>query len=90
MTIQSNPIQSNYILILILFLFIHYFSNKTDDIRDRVLLIVNVACNCGFTGGNYPQLQEMFQKYEPKGLSVLAFPCNQFGGQVRKIYLKKK
>lgn len=40
---------------------------------------------CGFTAGNYPQLQELFKKYEPKGLSVLAFPSNQFGSQVATI-----
>lgn len=50
-------------------------------IRGRVVLIVNVACQCGFTGSNYPQMQELHRKYEPQGLSVLAFPCNQFGGQ---------
>ena len=44
----------------------------------------SVACNCGFTGGNYPQMQELHKKYEPQGLSVLAFPCNQFGGQEPK------
>jgi glutathione peroxidase-family protein len=36
---------------------------------------------CGFTNGNYPQLQELHQKYNAQGLSVVAFPCNQFGGQ---------
>jgi glutathione peroxidase-family protein len=36
---------------------------------------------CGFTGSNYPQLQELHRKYHDKGLSILAFPCNQFGGQ---------
>lgn len=45
------------------------------------MLIVNVACQCGFTGSNYPQMQELHRKYESQGLSVLAFPCNQFGGQ---------
>jgi len=49
--------------------------------KGRVLLIVNVACNCGFTAGNYPQLQELHRKHEHEGFSVLAFPCNQFGGQ---------
>ena len=51
-------------------------------LRGNVLLIVNVACNCGFTGGNYPAMQELHTKYASQGLSVLAFPCNQFGGQV--------
>lgn len=43
---------------------------------------LSVACSCGLTSGNYPEMQELYKKYEPEGLSVLAFPCNQFGGQV--------
>lgn len=41
---------------------------------------------CGFTNSNYPQLQELHQKYADKGLSVLAFPSNQFGSQVKLIF----
>lgn len=52
--------------------------------RGRVVLIVNVACNCGFTNSNYPQMQDLHRKYEKDGLSVLAFPSNQFGGQEPK------
>ena len=50
--------------------------------QGRVCLIVNVACKWGFTGSNYTQLQELHAKYNEQGLSILAFPCNQFGGQV--------
>jgi len=39
---------------------------------------------CGFTAGNYPEMQSLYKKYEPQGLSVIAFPCNQFGGQEPK------
>jgi glutathione peroxidase len=46
----------------------------------RVLLIVNVASNCGFTP-QYSGLQELYEKYREQGLSVLAFPCNDFGEQ---------
>nr|WET17720.1 PHGPx [Brachionus calyciflorus] len=52
--------------------------------KGRVVLIVNVACNCGFTGSNYPQLSELYKQHEKDGFSVLAFPCNQFGGQEPK------
>jgi glutathione peroxidase len=46
-----------------------------------VNLIVNVASNCGFTYTNYIELAELYQKLHPKGLEILAFPCNQFGEQ---------
>jgi glutathione peroxidase len=48
--------------------------------QGRVLLIVNVASECGYTP-QYAGLQTAFEKYQSKGLTVLGFPCNQFGGQ---------
>lgn len=48
--------------------------------RDRVLLIVNTASQCGFTP-QYTGLQELHKEFGDKGLAVLGFPCNQFGGQ---------
>lgn len=44
-------------------------------------LVVNVASACGFTDANYRGLQATYEKYHPHGLSVIAFPSNQFGGQ---------
>nr|2WGR_A Chain A, GLUTATHIONE PEROXIDASE [Schistosoma mansoni] len=49
--------------------------------RGHVCLIVNVACKSGATDKNYRQLQEMHTRLVGKGLRILAFPCNQFGGQ---------
>lgn len=46
----------------------------------RVLLIVNTASRCKFTG-QYEGLERLQEKYEAAGLSVLAFPCNQFMNQ---------
>ncbi|XZE33445.1 glutathione peroxidase [Pirellulaceae bacterium SH501] len=48
--------------------------------RGRVLLIVNVASHCVFTK-QYDALQDLHARYSDLGLSVLGFPCNQFGNQ---------
>eukprot|EP00032_Breviata_anathema_P000927 JZ551003.1.p1 GENE.JZ551003.1~~JZ551003.1.p1 ORF type:complete len:189 (+),score=47.23 JZ551003.1:26-568(+) len=49
--------------------------------KGKVCIVVNVASKCGFTDSNYKGLVEMHKKFHEKGLEVLAFPCNQFGGQ---------
>jgi glutathione peroxidase len=48
--------------------------------QGKVLLIVNVASECGYTP-QYKGLQVLYNKYGPSGLKVLGFPCNQFGRQ---------
>jgi len=48
--------------------------------QGRVVLIVNVASQCGYTP-QYKGLQALYTKYGPSGLMVLGFPCNQFGRQ---------
>lgn len=49
--------------------------------KGKVLLIVNVASKCGLTNSNYTELSDLYEKYKDKGLEILAFPCNQFGGE---------
>ncbi|KAG5563199.1 hypothetical protein RHGRI_005830 [Rhododendron griersonianum] len=49
--------------------------------KGKVLLIVNVASQCGLTNSNYTELSKLYEKYKDQGLEILAFPCNQFGGQ---------
>jgi glutathione peroxidase len=50
------------------------------DFQGQVFLIVNTASECGFTP-QYKGLQELYDQYKDRGFTVLAFPCNQFGGQ---------
>ncbi|XP_047965095.1 probable phospholipid hydroperoxide glutathione peroxidase [Salvia hispanica] len=49
--------------------------------KGKVLLIVNVASECGLTDSNYTELTKLYEKYKDQGLEILAFPCNQFGSQ---------
>ena len=50
------------------------------DYEGKALLIVNTASKCGFTP-QYEGLEKLQKKYGSDTFSVLAFPCNQFGGQ---------
>ena len=50
------------------------------DYKGKVVLIVNVASKCGFTP-QYSDLEKLNQKFKDKGLVILGFPCNDFGGQ---------
>jgi glutathione peroxidase-family protein len=50
------------------------------DLKGKVVLIVNVASQCGFTP-QYQGLQKLYEKYKDKDFIILGFPCNQFGNQ---------
>ena len=50
------------------------------DYRGKVVLVVNVASRCGFTP-QYEGLEKVYLKYKDRGLVILGFPANNFGGQ---------
>lgn len=56
---------------------------KTESLsifKNKVILIVNTASNCGYTP-QYAELEEIYKKFKNEGFLVLGFPCNQFGAQ---------
>jgi glutathione peroxidase len=55
-------------------------SVRLEQFRGHVLLIVNVASQCGFTP-QYAGLEALYRKYRDWKFVVLGFPCNQFAGQ---------
>jgi glutathione peroxidase len=67
---------------------VHDFNVKTirgqdkslADYKGKVLLIVNVASECGYTP-QYAGLEKLHEEYKDKGLAVLGFPANDFGAQ---------
>ncbi|MCP5046604.1 MAG: glutathione peroxidase [bacterium] len=51
-----------------------------DKFKGKVVLVVNVASECGLTP-QYKGLQEIYSKYKDKGFTILGFPANNFGKQ---------
>ncbi|KAH8366089.1 hypothetical protein KR093_008988 [Drosophila rubida] len=50
--------------------------------KGKVVLVVNIASKCGLTKNNYQKLTDLKEKYGERGLTILNFPCNQFGSQM--------
>jgi glutathione peroxidase len=67
---------------------VYDFTMKTIDgtpmplasFKGKVVMMVNVASKCGFTP-QYTALEAVYEKYKAKGLVIVGFPANNFGGQ---------
>ena len=53
---------------------------KLSEFKNKVIVVVNVASQCGFTK-QYEDMQKMWNKYESKGLVIIGVPSNDFGKQ---------
>jgi len=75
--LEENPINSIYEISVMT---AANTSISLDKYRTaKCILIVNVASDCGYTYVNYKELVALHDKYNSKGLEVLAFPSNNFG-----------
>lgn len=80
--VQAQPVQQGEVTN---FFQLSALSNKKklvnfDEYKGHVVIVINVASQCGFTP-QYKGLEELYQQYKDKGLILLAFPCNGFGSQ---------
>lgn len=63
---------------------VHDIDGETVDLKKyegKVAVVVNVASRCGYTKSNYEALEKLYREYKDKGVAILAFPANNFGGQ---------
>ena len=58
------------------------YAELRDMLQDKkATLVVNVASKWGLTDSNYKELVQIYDEFKDQGLEILAYPCDQFGGQ---------
>ena len=82
MTLFNNKISANYEVLAHNFNFKDLDGSvlKLSEYKNKVIVVVNVASQCGFTK-QYDDMQEIWEKYQIKGLIILGVPSNDFGSQ---------
>ncbi len=82
MVLFSNKISANYEKLAYDFNFndLDGSTLKLSEYKNKVIVVVNVASQCGFTK-QYDDMQKVWEKYEAKGLIILGVPSNDFGSQ---------
>ena len=78
--IQGKPDMSASSYLTIPFKTITGHDSTLAAFKGKVVLIVNTASQCGLTP-QYQGLEALYETYKGRGLVILGFPCNQFGGQ---------
>jgi glutathione peroxidase len=78
--IQGKPAMSSASYLTIPFKTITGHDSTLAAFKGKVVLIVNTASECGYTP-QYEGLEQLYEKYKDKGLVVVGFPANNFGGQ---------
>ncbi len=82
MTLFGSNISANYDKLAYDFSFTDLEGNKMNlsSYKNKVIVVVNVASQCGFTN-QYKDMQDVWTRYEEKGLVMLGVPSNDFGDQ---------
>ncbi len=82
MILFSSQVKGNYSKLAYDFEFndLDGSSLKLSEYKDKVIVVVNVASQCGFTS-QYEDLQKIWDIYQSKGIIILGIPSNDFGNQ---------